>query len=255
MGKTNILVLAIFIALFCPEVSAATGDWSELIAKAHYASAQGKFGTAEDILGQAMTIAVEPYARYSTAFALGCLQKQAGEYDRARTNFALCQSLASSNAYLQNSTTQKELIALDQRLGREDDLQSDRELGTKYAEYQQRVHKLMAPYMNELEVVIHRNWHPPAIKSRQELQLSTTCNWLVDRGGNFSVVHISQSSSNELADKAALDCVHNLGNFSRLPPGMPPFVVVNFSFDYNIHSTKGFSIGNEKNMKELIFTH
>lgn len=92
-----------------------------------------------------------------------------------------------------------------------------------------------APYMADLQRSIKRAWFPPKGDETKKLVVLFD----VDRSGKLGSLKVSRSSGIKAADQAALAAVRNASPFRPLPPGAPPTVDIQFTFDYNVFKRSG----------------
>ena len=91
-------------------------------------------------------------------------------------------------------------------------------------------------YMAHLQRAIKRQWFPPTKQASKRTEVMFT----VAQDGTLSNVRVSKSSGEADEDKAGLDALKALGQAQPLPPGSPPSVDIQFTFDYNVfNSSKG----------------
>lgn len=98
-------------------------------------------------------------------------------------------------------------------------------------------------YMQELQRKIKTNWHPPKSNEskRSEVQFQ------VHQDGSVTKVRLSKPSGIPASDQCALAAVSTTAPFDKLPPGAPPFVEIQFTFDYNVFGGASLSRGASSN--------
>lgn len=85
------------------------------------------------------------------------------------------------------------------------------------------------PYMANLQRRIKRAWFPPKCAS-DRIQVT----FRVHSDGHMTGVRVTQASSSQAANEAALKAVQNASPFRPLPTGAPENVDIQFTFDYNL---------------------
>jgi len=83
-------------------------------------------------------------------------------------------------------------------------------------------------YMSQLQSKIRRNWNPP----RYSTPHSCTVRFNLFRDGRVERLKMYKSSGIQPVDDVALAAVKFSAPLSSLPPGAPPAVIINYSFDY-----------------------
>lgn len=86
------------------------------------------------------------------------------------------------------------------------------------------------PYIQGLQGRIKGAWDPP----RSDKSMRVIAWFKVDRTGNVSGLKLLNPSGNKLADQAAITAVQWASPLRELPPGSPPSVDIQFTFDYNV---------------------
>lgn len=92
------------------------------------------------------------------------------------------------------------------------------------------------PYMSSLQRKIKLAWKPPRGTESNRIVVVFT----VNRSGQMQNAQLSQSSSSQAANAAALDAVRRAAPFNPLPPGSPPEIEIEFTFDYNVFQKRRF---------------
>ena len=91
------------------------------------------------------------------------------------------------------------------------------------------------PYMEELQIRIKNNWHPP----REDKSKRIIALFKVDKEGNLLNLKITASSGNKDADFAAVEAIKISAPFKPLPPEYEgEDVDIQFNFDYNVFNKK-----------------
>jgi TonB family protein len=83
-------------------------------------------------------------------------------------------------------------------------------------------------YLGVVQMRIRRAWRPPADGNAYKIKLVFT----ISKDGSVSNTHVSQSSGNRAADKAAIDAVTSLGKIATLPEKSPDHVDVEFTLEF-----------------------
>jgi TonB family protein len=87
------------------------------------------------------------------------------------------------------------------------------------------------PYMANLQRNIKHAWFPPTGSETSRIKVA----FAVDGSGHMDKLRMLIPTSSNAANEAALAAIRNTV-FEPLPPGAPPNVTIEFSFDYNVRS-------------------
>ncbi len=185
------------------------GDsWSNTVSKAALAQARGGrvSATAEELLQQAQKLATVPYTQFETARLLGYLYRQQRRYQLAEVALKRCLKVGNTYEYLQGAGIEQDLIALYDQMGRPSDAASMRKAAKETEQHDEHDVRLLTPYMTRLTKTIKSRWIPPAREAGYgtNLHYQTICNWVIDKTGRFSLIHVSKSSGDEVLDTAAV---------------------------------------------------
>lgn len=89
-------------------------------------------------------------------------------------------------------------------------------------------------YMQELQRRIKRSWFPPKAPESKKVIVTFT----IHKDGEPSNVRIFHSSGDHLSDEAAIRAVEHAAPFRPLPPGSESTIDVQFTFDYNLFTSR-----------------
>lgn len=84
-------------------------------------------------------------------------------------------------------------------------------------------------YMNAAQDRVRRNWRPPKGEKTKRI----TAFFRVNRAGELLSRRIERPG-NQAEDTAALRAIERASPFGPMPPGSPPDVNIQFTFDYNV---------------------
>lgn len=89
--------------------------------------------------------------------------------------------------------------------------------------------------MAELQRRIRRAWFPSCCNGQsQQVQVQ----FRLHKNGKISELHITKPAACASSNQTALNAVNNAAPFYPLPLAAPPFVLVQFTFDYNLFSKR-----------------
>jgi len=226
------------ITLWCLGADALdTDSWSDTINNAEFTQATGDLVAAEKLLQRAERQATSPYTKFATARLLGYLYRRQNRVQLALMELKRCLEMEHTYEYLGGAGTEDELAALYDKIGQTGDADSMRKAAKDSEQHHANDVRLCTPYITSLQDTIRRRWTPPAKKDAERIgqHWQTVCNWIVDRSGHFSSIHISQSSGDKTLDNAALAALRKIAfSPSPLPKNGPEYVEIQFSFTYNV---------------------
>ncbi|MEN9223799.1 MAG: TonB family protein [Thermostichus sp. BF3_bins_97] len=87
--------------------------------------------------------------------------------------------------------------------------------------------EIRAAWLKDLTTKVESKWIPP----KEGLSRKTIVTFTVRRDGNIKNPRISESSGDDLTDRAALEAVQDASPLAPLPKFFPDSVTVNFSFN------------------------
>jgi TonB family protein len=105
----------------------------------------------------------------------------------------------------------------------------DRDVDSNSAAVASNADVNFAPYMNQLQRRMKRNWSPPGGASRR----AVTVWFRIFSDGRIANIRLARSSGSGACDRAALDAVGASSPFLPLPNGASGPVNVEFTFDYS----------------------
>jgi TonB family protein len=91
-------------------------------------------------------------------------------------------------------------------------------------------------YMNVLQKRIKSKWKPPKDTKTKRVVVQ----FKIARDGTMSGEHITKNSGVENADQAAMAALKAAAPFPPLPEGAPETVDIQFTFDYNVFTGRGY---------------
>lgn len=86
-------------------------------------------------------------------------------------------------------------------------------------------------YLTEIQRTIKRNWHPPKVDTSKKVAVQ----YEILKNGTIINVKVIKSSGNDLCDAAGLKALRDSSPLPPLPFLAPNSIVMQFTFDYNVH--------------------
>ena len=88
--------------------------------------------------------------------------------------------------------------------------------------------------MADLQRRIKRAWYPPQEGVTKQVKVM----FKIHTNGELSNLRITRSSLSSLADQAALSAIEKAAPFNHLPAHAPDNVDIEFTFDYNVFTSR-----------------